>query len=145
MGAAVTGIDVLVGMTALHFGATTRWAAMLGTAVGMVLSYFANRVFAFRADNPLARSMGTYFVVMVLSSVVHGQIVVWLRDSFDVPFVLSKMGADFLVFTVGHLLLLRYLVFPEQQPVAKAAVPPSEPPRPAYDPLHGPPPAPNAS
>lgn len=144
MGAAVTGIDVLVGVTALHFGATTRWAAMLGTAVGMVLSYFANRVFAFKADNPLARSMGTYFVVMVLSSALHGQIVVWLRDAFGVHFVISKMGADFLVFTVGHLLLLRYLVFPEKK-VAAAAATPVESTRPAYDPLHGPPPAPNAS
>lgn len=143
VGAAVTGLDVLVGMTALHLGASTRWAAMLGTAVGMVLSYFANRVFAFKADNPLARSLGTYLVVMVLSSVLHGQIVVWLRDAFGVHFVLSKMGADFLVFTLGHLLLLRYLVFPAQ-PATPAPPAVLGPRRPSYEALRVPPPA-NAS
>ncbi len=127
VGAVVTGLDVAVGMTALHLGVTTRWAAMLGTAVGMVLSYFANRVFAFKADNPLARSAGVYLGVMVVSSVLHGQLVVWLRDLWGVPFVFSKMGADFVVFTVGHLLLLRYVVFPEAKPTAPRASPPFAP------------------
>ena len=52
------------------------------------------------------------------SMLIHGQLVVLLRDHAGVPFVVAKMIADIGVFSVGQLLLLRYLVFPKAKPPA---------------------------
>ena len=54
---------------------------------------------------------------------IHGQIVVLMRDHVGVPFVFAKMIADLGVFSVGQLLWLRYLVFPKKPAIAKPVEP----------------------
>jgi len=115
VGAVATVLDLAIGLTLrnlLHV--ETRIAAMSGVIIGSTFTYFANRYFAFRDENPaLASSMLKFVLATVISSLVHGQFVVWLTDRLGVPFALSKVLADLAIFSVGQLLVLRYLVFPK--------------------------------
>ena len=114
VGALATGIDLTIGISLnslLHV--ETRPSAMAGSIVGSTFTYFANRFFAFREKNPdLASSMLKFIVVTALSSIAHGQLVVWLHDSLGWPFAVAKMLADVAIFTFAQLLVLRYIVFP---------------------------------
>lgn len=122
VGAIATGLDLVIGLTmrnGLHLD--TRPSAMTGSIIGATFTYFANRTFAFKQDNPaLASSMLKFIAVTLVSSFAHGQAVVWLTDGLGVPFVVSKVIGDLAIFTFGQLLVLRYIVFP------KAKVPASE-------------------
>jgi putative flippase GtrA len=129
VGAVATGIDLAIGLslnTFLHID--TRWSAMSGTVVGATFTYFANRYFAFKEKNPeLASSMAKFIVVTVLSTLLHGQVVVWLHDRLGWPFTVSKMLADVAIFTFAQLFVFRYIVFPK----SKAADAPVSLPRPS--------------
>lgn len=125
VGAAATVLDIALGTSLLTLGVHTRFSAMTGTALGAIFTFVANRYFAFRETTPSKTSLGQsavrFFILTALSSLVHGQVVVWLRDSLGVPFVPAKVVADLAVFTFGQLILLRYVVFPQAKK-AKAAV-----------------------
>ncbi len=116
IGAGATVLDLVVGTTmlvALHL--PTRAAAMTGTVLGAAFTFVANRRFAFSDSGTqltLSRSLLRFAAATLFASVVHGQLVVWLRDTFGVPYVPSKIVSDVLVFTLGQLVLLRYVVFP---------------------------------
>jgi putative flippase GtrA len=114
-------------LVALHL--PTRAAAMTGTVLGAVFTFVANQRFAFKDSGShltLSRSMVRFAAATLFASVVHGQLVVWLRDTFGVPFVPSKIVSDVLVFTLGQLVLLRYVVFPKAKtPVVTVAAPPA--------------------
>jgi putative flippase GtrA len=113
MGSLATVVDLTFGGVLLFFNAPTREAAMVGTTMGAVFTFFSNRYFAFREHDPkLASPAFRFAVVAFLSSVVHGQLVVMLRDWWGVPYVPAKIAADLVVFSFGQLLLLRYVVFP---------------------------------
>ncbi len=117
VGALATGIDLIIG-TSLNSGfhVETRISAMSGSIIGGAFTYFANRFFAFKEKNPeLASSMLKFVVVTCFSSIVHGQLVVWLHDSLAWPFVVAKMVADVAIFTFAQLLVLRYIVFPRSE------------------------------
>lgn len=118
VGAVATVLDLAIGLTlksGLHF--ETRVSAMAGVLIGATFTYFANRSFAFREQTPeMASSMLKFVAVTVLSSLLHGQVVVWLTDRLSMPFALSKVLADVAIFSVGQLLLLRYVVFPKVKP-----------------------------
>ncbi len=118
IGAGATVIDIGVGLLCVTgLGLATRIGAMLGVAVGATFCFFMNRYFAFREHNPQLASPAAKFIVATAASmVIHGQFVVMLRDHFGVPFVVSKMIADVGVFSLGQLLVLRYLVFPKAKP-----------------------------
>ncbi len=122
VGAVATVLDLAIGLSMKNFfHVETRPAAMTGVIVGSTFTYFANRFFAFKEQNPqLASSMLKFIAVTVVSSLLHGQVVVWLTDTLNVPFAVSKVIADLAIFSVGQLLLLRYVVFP------KAKVPPTD-------------------
>jgi putative flippase GtrA len=122
VGAVATVLDLALGTSLLLTGvASTRAAAMTGTAFGALFGYFANRYFAFRDHDRSANASAVRFALVALTStLIHGQLVVWMRDSFGVPFVVAKMVADVLVFNVGQLLMMRYLVFPKKQDVVEA-------------------------
>ncbi len=124
VGAGATALDLVIGTSLLtFFHMSTRPSAMVGSIVGSTFTYFANRYFAFRDHNPkLASSAVKFIIVTAVSSLIHGQVVVWLRDHFGVPYVPAKMIADVAVFTFGQLLLLRYVVFPKAK-VPAVAVP----------------------
>ena len=115
VGVVATAIDLTIGMSMNSlFHVDTRPSAMTGSIVGATFTYFANRYFAFKEKNPkLASSMVKFIVVTVLSSVVHGQLVVWLHDTLGWPFAVSKMLADVAIFTFAQLFVFRYIVFPK--------------------------------
>ena len=122
MGAVSTVLDLSVGGLLLWLGAPTRVAAMAGTLVGAGLSYFLNRAVAFRDDGPKRRSLPRFAVVTIVASAIHGQFVVWFRG-LGLPYIAAKMAADVIVYSVGQLLLLRYVVFPRKLSVQPAAAP----------------------
>lgn len=116
VGAVATVVDVALGTTLLALGAPTRGAAMTGSIVGAAFTFLANRYFAFRDHAPALAAPAVRFVaVTLLSSALHGQVVVMLRDQAGVPFVVSKLIGDVLIFTFGQLLVLRYIVFPKKK------------------------------
>lgn len=111
-------IDIAIGLACLHLlGQSTRVGAMAGVAVGSTFVFFANRHFAFKENNPkLAKPALKFLLATVLAMVVHGQLVVLMRDHAGIPFVVAKLIADVAVFSVGQVLVLRYLVFPRAKP-----------------------------
>lgn len=128
VGALATAIDICFGTSLLLVGLPTRWAAMSGVVLGGAFTFLANRYFAFREHNPKLASPAVRFIVVTgLASIVHGQVVVWLRDVLGVPFVIAKMAADLAIFTFGQLLLFRYVVFPKQKEEAAETEVTSEP------------------
>lgn len=126
VGAAATVLDILILLICVKlFGASNRVGAMIGVFFGSTFTFFANRHFAFRDHKPAMAPQAVKFVtVTAVSMVIHGQFVHILADNFGVPVVLSKMAADIAVFSVGQLLMLRYIVFPKWKP---QDVPASEP------------------
>src|SRR5437773_10217004 len=105
IGGIATVLDILVGTTCLSLLAVpTRFAAMCGVVVGATFTFFANRYFAFKEHNPKLTKPALKFVLATSASMlIHGQLVVLLRDHAGVPFVVAKMIADIGVFSVGQL------------------------------------------
>lgn len=126
VGALATVIDVLVGAGMLHaLGARTRLSAMVGVAVGAAFTFVANRYLAFREHDPkLAKPALRFALATAVAMLFHGQLVVLLRDQLGVPFVFAKVAADVAVFSVGQLLVLRYVVFPKRADEGAAAIAP---------------------
>jgi putative flippase GtrA len=120
VGAGCTVLDLGLGTSLIALGAPTRWATMAGTLVGSTVSFLANRRYAFQ-DSALPASTSAFRYVLVTGSAiaVHGQLVVWLTG-LGAPFVPAKLSADFLIFTLGQLTLLRLVVFPRKRPVSEA-------------------------
>lgn len=120
VGAVSVALDVSLGLTVLAAGGPTRLAAMCGTTVGSTWTYFANRHFAFKDhQEPVARSGLKFVLVQAVLNTAHGQVVVWLRDGFGVPYVAAKLMADVLVVTFPQLWLMRNVVFPKQKAQAQ--------------------------
>jgi putative flippase GtrA len=122
IGILATGLDIALGTSLLMFAhVPTRWAAMIGSTVGATFTFLANRYFAFRerTSKGLGKEALRFVLVTAVSSLAHGQLVVWLRDHFGVPFVPAKMAADLVVFTFFQLVLLRYVVFTKKTKAAK--------------------------
>jgi putative flippase GtrA len=95
-------------------GLLTWGAAMVGVFFGSTFTFFLNRHFAFRDHNPKLAPQALKFVVATgICMVIHGGFVSFLRDRHGVPVVFAKLIADVCVFSVGQLLVLRYLVFPK--------------------------------
>ncbi|MBE2253243.1 MAG: GtrA family protein [Myxococcus sp.] len=116
-GAATSLLDHAVGVTLALLGAPTRAAAMSGKVVGAVFSYFAHRRFTFRDHaQPLVASGARYLAFVILITLVHGQVVVWLRDGLGLPYVIAAVLADVTVVTPAWMLALRYVIFPAAPP-----------------------------
>jgi putative flippase GtrA len=115
VGAVATLVDVcilLVCVKALHL--ITPVSAMIGVLVGSTLTFFLNRHFAFRDKNPQVAHQAVKFATATgVCMLIHGGMVGVLTDRLGVPVVVSKLIADICVFSVGQLLVLRYLVFPK--------------------------------
>jgi putative flippase GtrA len=113
VGPVATVVDLIVLLACVKvFQSSTRVGAMLGVLAGSVVTFFGNRHFAFRDHDPTLAPQALKFVgTTLLAMVVHGQLVVMLRDYWNVPIVISKILADLLVFSIGQLLMLRYIVF----------------------------------
>ena len=116
VGALSTVLDLCMGGLVLWAGGPTRAAAMSGIAVGATFTYFANRHFAFKDhQEPVAKSGLKFVLVQVVLGLMHGQVVVWLRDSLGIPYAFAKMMADLMVVTGPQLVLMRYFIFPKQR------------------------------
>lgn len=114
VGAVSVSIDVSLGLLVLWLGGPTRAAAMVGSTTGSIFTYFANRHFAFRDSKvPLARSGIKFAVMTLITNTLHGQVVVWYRELWGMPYVVAKLAADLTVVTIPQLLLLRHVVFPK--------------------------------
>src|SRR5438067_11433389 len=96
VGGVATVFDILIGITCLSLvGMPTRFAAMCGVVIGATFTFFANRYFAFKEKNPKLTKPALKFVVATTASMlIHGQLVVLMRDHAGVPFVVAKMIAD---------------------------------------------------
>jgi putative flippase GtrA len=133
IGALSTTLDLCTGGLVLFLGGPTRAAAMAGTTLGSTFTYFANRHFAFKDhQEPVAKSGLKFFVMQAVLGIIHGQVVVWFRDGFGIPYVIAKMMADMLVVTGPQLLLMRHVIFPKKKasspvPAAAADSPPPPP------------------
>ncbi len=148
VGAVATAIDVVVLLTSLQlfrlFGGAcdgaarglvegcawhTTVGAMIGVTVGSTFTFFANRHFAFRDHCEKAAPQAVKFIVSTaVAMMIHGPLVGVLTNRFGVNVVLSKFAADILVFSVGQLFVLRYLVFPKRKdPPAEGGTPADEP------------------
>jgi len=134
VGAVATVVDISIGLLCVNALVwSTRASAMVGVAIGATFTFFANRYFAFREHNPkLAKPAVKFVLATAVSMVAHGQLVVVMRDWWAVPFVPAKMVADVLVFSIGQMILLRFVVFPraKKPPVTQPEVislpPPNE-------------------
>jgi len=116
VGAMATALDVMVLLFCVQ---RLRWSnpagAMAGVAVGAAFAFFANRHFAFRDHHPqLVPQAAKFIAATAMAMVVHALFVWCLADKLGIPVVIAKLIADVAVFSVGQLLVLRYLVFPKR-------------------------------
>jgi putative flippase GtrA len=110
-------LDIGVLLVCVHaFGLPNPLGAMVGVAVGCTFAFFANRHFAFRDHTPeIAPQALKYALSTAGAMLIHASLVWLLADRWGLPVVLAKVIADFLVFTVGQLLVMRYVVFPKRK------------------------------
>lgn len=118
VGAAATGLDICILLVCVKLlGLMTPVAAMVGVLFGSTFTFFMNRHFAFRDHTPKLAPQAVKFAIATgICMVIHGSLVGVLADRFQVPVVIAKLVADVCVFSVGQLLVLRYLVFPKAAP-----------------------------
>jgi putative flippase GtrA len=114
IGLGVGLIDQTIGGTlAIGLHVPTRFAAMTAMVVSATLTFFLNRRFAFKA-HAVAYPALKYILVCAGEIIVSGQLVMMFRDMAHLAYPLAKICSDLIVFTVPHLLLLRYVVFSRQ-------------------------------
>lgn len=123
MGGIATVLDVMVLLACVNLlGLPNPVGSMIGVTLGATFTFFANRHFAFRDHNPQLAPQAMKFVLATGGSMlIHGGLVWFLADHHGWNVVVAKLVADVLVFTVGQLLLLRYVVFPKYTPVESDA------------------------
>lgn len=116
VGVGAVVIAMVIGWVVLGLRGPTRLATMLGLAVAWVFTYVANRTWAFSDSDASVAGSSVRFVVMAVgTTLVHGQVVVWLTDDLGLPWTVSKLLGDVLVVTVPNLLIMRFLVFPRRE------------------------------
>lgn len=115
VGVGAVVIALVLGWLVLGLGGSTRAAAMLGLAVAWLFTYVANRRWAFDDSDASLTSSGAKFLAMAVgTTLVHGQVVTWLVDTWAVPFTVAKLLGDALVVTIPNLLIMRFVVFPKR-------------------------------
>ena len=139
MGAIATALDVATLLaTVTLLGWPNPAGAMAGVVVGGTFAFVANRLVAFTDARGTLRGQLAKFVLSTgAAMVVHAALVHLLADRLGLPVVAAKLAADVAVFSVGQMLVLRYVVFPRRR-TTRTGLPPTPPGRPALPP--GPPP-----
>jgi putative flippase GtrA len=90
----------------------TPVGAAIGVAIGSTLAFFLNRRWAFRASGtPVAGQAVKFIISTLIAMSIHAPLVGILADWLDVPVVVAKLIADVLVFSIGQLLAMRFLIF----------------------------------
>ena len=122
VGALATIVDIAVLLVCVRIlKLPTPVGAAAGVAIGSTITFFLNRAFAFRAQGTPVAGQAVRFIASTLVAMsIHAALVGILADRFDVEVVVAKIIADVLVFSVGQLLVLRFLVFrkPPGEPAA---------------------------
>jgi putative flippase GtrA len=113
VGALATVVDVCVLLVCKKvLKLPTPVGAAAGVAIGSTLAFFLNRTFAFRAQGtPVAGQAVRFVISTLIAMAIHASLVGILVDRLDVDVVVAKLMADVLVFSIGQLLVLRFLVF----------------------------------
>ena len=113
VGALATVVDIcvlLVCKKALKL--PTPVGAAAGVAIGSTIAFFLNRRWAFRAQGtPVAGQAVKFLISTLIAMSIHAPLVGILADRLDVPVVVAKLIADVLVFSIGQLLAMRFLIF----------------------------------
>ena len=117
MGAIATTLDVLTLLVAVKL---LRWpnpaGAMAGVVVGGTFAFIANRKVAFAgARGTLGAQLGKFVLSTGAAMLVHAALIHALADRLHLPVLAAKLAADVAVFSVGQLLVLRYVVFPRER------------------------------
>ena len=113
VGALATVLDVCVLLVCKKvLKLPTPVGAAIGVAVGSTLAFCLNRAWAFRARGTPVTGQAVKFIISTLIAMsIHAPLVGILADWLDVPVVVAKLAADVLVFSVGQLLAMRFLIF----------------------------------
>lgn len=113
VGAVCTLVDVTVVVLLVRgLKIPTPLGSAAGVAVGSTLAFVLNRAFAFRDKSSPVGPQAFRFALTTLGAMaIHAPLVGILVDRLDVDLIVAKLIADVLVFSVGQLLLLRFLVF----------------------------------
>src|SRR4029079_7405310 len=112
----------------------TPVGAAIGACIGSTLAFFLTRSFAFRAQGtPVAGQAVKFIISTLIAMSIHAPLVGILADWLDIQVVIAKLLADVLVFSIGQLLAMRFLIFPRPARTAAQSGPgwPRRPPRPA--------------
>ncbi|MBX7115967.1 MAG: GtrA family protein [Myxococcaceae bacterium] len=141
IGAVGAGVDIAVtNVLVLHFHFSWRMGAMTGLAIGGAVNFILNRFLAFHEHTTdFVSPMVRFAALTAVQSVIHGQVVVMIRSAItDVTWpsevfhwqgamlegaklTFAKVVADILVFSLLHLVMLRYVIFPKKKTVASDA------------------------
>ena len=113
VGALATVVDICVLLVCKKvLKLPTPVGAAIGVAVGSTIAFFLNRSFAFRAQGtPVAGQAVKYIISTLIAMSIHAPLVGILADWLDIQVVLAKLIADVLVFSIGQLLAMRFLIF----------------------------------
>ena len=113
VGALATVLDVCVLLVCKKvLNLPTPVGAAIGVAIGSTLAFFLNRAWAFRArGTPVTGQAVKYIISTLIAMSIHAPLVGILADWLDVPVVVAKLAADVLVFSIGQLLAMRFLIF----------------------------------
>jgi putative flippase GtrA len=95
-----------------------RWPGPVGSALGLlagaVFEFALNKGFAFRDRDPRVVRQALKFAATIAVALPVHTLLIWLVVSrAGAPLVATKLVADFLVFTLGQMFILRFFVFPE--------------------------------
>lgn len=123
VGALATVLDVCVLLVCKKIlKLPTPVGAAIGVAIGSTLAFFLNRSFAFRATGtPVAGQAVKFIISTLIAMSIHAPLVGILADWLDIQVVVAKLMADVLVFSIGQLLAMRFLIF--RKSTRKAAQP----------------------
>jgi putative flippase GtrA len=118
VGALATVVDVCVLLVCKKvLKLPTPVGAAIGVAFGSTLAFFLNRAWAFRArGTPVTGQAVKYIISTLIAMSIHAPLVGILADWLDVPVVVAKLAADVVVFSIGQLLAMRFLIFRKSVP-----------------------------
>ncbi len=118
-----TCIDLVVLVALVQLaGLNPVVAAMAGVVVGGTANFVLNKYFAFRDHDPkVGRQAIRYAIGTGIALGLHAGVVYTLTARLGVNYIAAKLLADVLVFSLGGLLLNRYVVFPERPGLAEEA------------------------
>jgi len=92
-------------------------AAPIGVTFGSTVNFGINKIFSFKDSvGHLHYQYMRFLLGTAVAAAIHAGFVYVFTNLLGIHYVISKIAADILVFTVGNLVLLRFVVFPKNLP-----------------------------